>query len=645
MSSSGTVRLVVQADPYKELPIKTAKAAGNCEEIHLGGRSIHELGDAFKYFVSLECLWLNDNNLTDISGLDGNFRIKILYLNGNKMAELQPEQFEHFIALHTLSLGSNQLNDLTGTCYVLKHLRNLRNLDLNDNPISKEDNYRLRVIGELPTLETFDKKKVTEDERRAAKVLLKKLSKLQNFKLKTTDTSVKIPLTPQEIADNMKMKEIKVLVKNQVEAFRINLDSSFVNLDRKKTGYLDNAKFWQIMRQYGITGILNSDEVRVVNTKYSKMVRMEDIEEDVSRELMDYRQFCFDIMPAELIKLVPAKYKMEVVPEISVSTVDLGKYVDKVQKRRAEEEILYKKQTMLAASHSSGGGTVFDMSKKKTVDANGLDPWLNGELRKILKVNQKDNQMSKEHVLAVVKHMESFGKTLNVNVKMLTEKLQLDNEGDPTVDAMVVGEMLGCLISPTGARSKIFLKWVDMHDADASKIESKLFNKSLNMYDTLMCASDKDDTSAMRTSILSTGISATRLASKKKNTATTKDKSVRPMEILRDAPKRADVVILPNLLPYDTMKNTINTQDLSMPATMDALPRQGQTSNQTIKATTSGDHRSPFFVPEIPPDQMFQRSLMLQAKMKSSGTIPNASTDYQRGWNESTGSIILDRSG
>jgi hypothetical protein len=324
---------LIQADPYKELPIKTAKAAGNCEELYLAGRSIHELGD-FSNFVSLECLWLNDNNLTDISGLDLNFRIKILYLNGNKISELLPEQFEHFIALHTLSLGNNQLNDLTGSCYVLKYLRNLRILDLYDNPISKEDNYRLRVIGELPTLQTFDRKKVTDDERRAAKVLLKKLSKLQNFKLKATDTSVKIPLTPQEVADNMKMKEIKVLVNKHIGALRINLDASFVNLDRKKTGYLDDAKFWQIMRQYGVTGILNEDEVRVINTKYSKMVRLEDILEDISRAMMDYRQFCFDIMPKELLKLVPAKYKMELVAEMSASTIELEKYVDTVQKRR-----------------------------------------------------------------------------------------------------------------------------------------------------------------------------------------------------------------------------------------------------------------------------------------------------------------------
>ena len=619
MSKSGTVgaaKLVIRANPYKELPIKTAKVAGMCEELHLAGRQIHEIGDDFRYFVSLECLWLNDNNLTDISGLDSNFRIKILYLHENKITELKAEEYEHFIALHTLTLSRNLLTDLTGTCYVLKYLRNLRSLDLNDNPISKEDNYRLRVIGELPTLETFDRKKVTDEERKAAKALVKKLSKLQNFKLKTTDTNIKIPPTPQEIADNLKMKEIKELVKKHVAALRVNLDASFVSLDRKRTGYLTDAKFWQIMRQYGVTHILSEDEVRVVNTKYSKVVHIPDLAEDISRPMMDYRAFCFDIMPKELCKLVPAKYKMELVPEVSVSTMDLERYVDKVQKRRAEQEMLSRKQSMLVASHNDGG-TVFDMSKKKTAEPNGLDPWLNGELRRVLNSNQEDNQMNKEQVMAVIKHMENYGKILNVNVKTLVDKLQVNEDG-ATVDAMVVGEILGCLTSPLATgKTKVVLKFIDIPETDAHKIESKLFTKSLSLYDTLMCASDKEDTSSLLSSITAIGISATRLASKQKKTMTAQDYVVRPQEIIRAAPARSDVLILPNLKGYDRSKNTVNNQDTLLSATMASLAGTLLEPPSTVQASTSikKDTRSPFYVPEIPPDQLYSKTLALQAKV------------------------------
>jgi Leucine-rich repeat (LRR) protein len=44
----------------------------------LGGKSIEQLA-GFERLTNLEVLWVNDNKLTAITGLDSNVRIKQLY--------------------------------------------------------------------------------------------------------------------------------------------------------------------------------------------------------------------------------------------------------------------------------------------------------------------------------------------------------------------------------------------------------------------------------------------------------------------------------------------------------------------------------------------------------------------------------------
>ena len=53
----------VIAAPLNELAVRNAKNAGECEELHLGGRSISQLADKnsmkndFEMFANLEVLW------------------------------------------------------------------------------------------------------------------------------------------------------------------------------------------------------------------------------------------------------------------------------------------------------------------------------------------------------------------------------------------------------------------------------------------------------------------------------------------------------------------------------------------------------------------------------------------------------------
>jgi hypothetical protein len=50
-------------DPWTILPIKNAKYARDCIEVHLSDREI-ELLDKFEDFPNLEVVWLNNNQVT-----------------------------------------------------------------------------------------------------------------------------------------------------------------------------------------------------------------------------------------------------------------------------------------------------------------------------------------------------------------------------------------------------------------------------------------------------------------------------------------------------------------------------------------------------------------------------------------------------
>ena len=168
---------VVYSDPYGQLPFRSDKYSSTCEEIYLGEKGINVLRD-FESFVSLSVLWLNDNSLESLEGLEENFRLKEIYAHGNKIQRLHEDAFAQCTFLGRLTLSNNKLDDLENVLEELRPMNHLKNLDLFDNPIAQEDNYRLRVIGELPTLTMLDRHEITVEERKDAKAFMKKMKKM-----------------------------------------------------------------------------------------------------------------------------------------------------------------------------------------------------------------------------------------------------------------------------------------------------------------------------------------------------------------------------------------------------------------------------------------------------------------------------------
>ena len=78
----------------------------------------------FQKFVSLDTLWLNNNKLESIEGLEENSRLKGLHLYVNRIKKLAVNSFAPFKLLERITLNGNFLEDLDGTLGELKNLRN-----------------------------------------------------------------------------------------------------------------------------------------------------------------------------------------------------------------------------------------------------------------------------------------------------------------------------------------------------------------------------------------------------------------------------------------------------------------------------------------------------------------------------------------
>ena len=154
---------VVKGDPWSVLPIKTRKYAKECIEIVLSKRRITELIN-FDMFENLEALWLTDNRLTSINGLDNNFRIKILCCAQNHITTLEGS-ISKMKFLEVLYLNNNKLKNLEKVLSNLKQFSFLKNLNLFGNPVAEEPEYRPRVVDAIKSLEIFDRHKIGIIER------------------------------------------------------------------------------------------------------------------------------------------------------------------------------------------------------------------------------------------------------------------------------------------------------------------------------------------------------------------------------------------------------------------------------------------------------------------------------------------------
>ena len=181
----------VIGDPWTILPVKTRKYAKECTEIVLSKRHITKLIN-FNNFENLEALWLTNNNLTAIKGLESNFRLKILCLGFNRITTLENSSLSIMKFLETLYLNNNKLKNLDKVLNYLKQFSFLKNLNLFENPIAEEPEYRPRVVDTLKKLEIFDRHLITAMERIKSEKVVKEFNDPLNKKPEKRAKRIKV---------------------------------------------------------------------------------------------------------------------------------------------------------------------------------------------------------------------------------------------------------------------------------------------------------------------------------------------------------------------------------------------------------------------------------------------------------------------
>jgi Leucine-rich repeat (LRR) protein len=95
-----------------------------------------------KYGYSLDSVYIDLSaqsiNSIDSTTFDGFKSLKMLFLDDNKLTELNPHMFENLFQLKEISLESNNIQSLDSNLF--SGLDNLEKICLNDNPISKLNN-------------------------------------------------------------------------------------------------------------------------------------------------------------------------------------------------------------------------------------------------------------------------------------------------------------------------------------------------------------------------------------------------------------------------------------------------------------------------------------------------------------------------
>ncbi|XP_060557089.1 leucine-rich repeat-containing protein 72-like isoform X1 [Ruditapes philippinarum] len=148
----------------KERGIKKDK---DVEELYLAKQNLSECVELtrFKY---LRSLWLNKNRLRDISCLDNNFQLAELYLQNNQLTDIAGV-LQHLTSLKVLMLHNNQLTKLDKVVKEFNKMQCLKILNLFNNPVAQEPDYRLYVIHSVPSVELLDRQEVLKSEKEAGK--------------------------------------------------------------------------------------------------------------------------------------------------------------------------------------------------------------------------------------------------------------------------------------------------------------------------------------------------------------------------------------------------------------------------------------------------------------------------------------------
>ncbi|VDP99653.1 unnamed protein product [Trichobilharzia regenti] len=156
--------------------------------LHLAQNGIRSLQEfQFHRMACLQALFLQDNELVTITGLEGLNQLKELVLDNNRIKYITELSFLYNWTLQEIHLesnslrelsnlsklenlkrlyiGGNKLNDFNDLEKFAQNQRNLFEISLTDNPIASRNIHRLILVHYIPKLQFIDGIQVTDEER------------------------------------------------------------------------------------------------------------------------------------------------------------------------------------------------------------------------------------------------------------------------------------------------------------------------------------------------------------------------------------------------------------------------------------------------------------------------------------------------
>jgi Leucine-rich repeat (LRR) protein len=137
-------------------------AAGGSEDNLLASTSLRLTGlslssglDCLELVTSLTTLYLNDNHLTSLIGIEVLSRLKFLDISFNRLGSIAPCEALH--QLQFLDARSNAIAEVRSQEGVLALPPSLRILNLSGNPCCRLPEYRQQALLLLPSLVELDK--------------------------------------------------------------------------------------------------------------------------------------------------------------------------------------------------------------------------------------------------------------------------------------------------------------------------------------------------------------------------------------------------------------------------------------------------------------------------------------------------------
>ncbi|XP_054909202.1 leucine-rich repeat-containing protein 9 isoform X2 [Poeciliopsis prolifica] len=166
---------------------------GSLEVLHLSHNGISNMDNLeLSRLTNLKALFLQDNEIRQVEGLEGLFWLKELVLDRNRIKSLSKDSFmsqnslqelhlsenrirelSHFgtlTKLHKLFLNVNKLQDIS-ELQKLEGLPCLTELSVTGNPVARNSQHRLEVILHVTQLEMLDGLPITAEELMKAQVL------------------------------------------------------------------------------------------------------------------------------------------------------------------------------------------------------------------------------------------------------------------------------------------------------------------------------------------------------------------------------------------------------------------------------------------------------------------------------------------